>query len=76
LCSHFQSGSGCGGADELEGLFVTVERLGGPVPADLAEQTMLDGIPLGGLAEARRCLETISKQWDSALARLKALVEE
>jgi DNA-binding transcriptional ArsR family regulator len=28
------------------------------------------------LAEARRCLETISKQWDSALARLKALVEE
>ena len=28
------------------------------------------------LAEARRYLDTISKQWDSALARLKALVEE
>jgi DNA-binding transcriptional ArsR family regulator len=28
------------------------------------------------LAEARRYLDTISKQWDAALARLKALVEE
>jgi hypothetical protein len=28
------------------------------------------------LAEARGYLDTISKRWDSALARLKALVEE
>jgi DNA-binding transcriptional ArsR family regulator len=27
------------------------------------------------LAEARRCLEIISKRWDDALGRLKALVE-
>ena len=48
MSSHFQSGSGCGGTDEVEGLFVTVQRLSRPVPADLAEQTMLDGIPFGG----------------------------
>ncbi len=28
------------------------------------------------LAEARRCLDQISQQWDEALARLKAFVEE
>ena len=28
------------------------------------------------LAEARRCLDLISRQWDDALARLKAAVEE
>lgn len=28
------------------------------------------------LAEARRCLDEISQQWDEALGRLKALVEE
>ena len=28
------------------------------------------------LEEAQRCLDRISKQWDSALDRLKALVEE
>lgn len=28
------------------------------------------------LQEARRCLETISEQWDEALGRLRALVEE
>ena len=48
LCRHSQSGSGCGGADELESLFVSVERFSRPVPADLAEQTVLDGVPFGG----------------------------
>jgi DNA-binding transcriptional ArsR family regulator len=28
------------------------------------------------LAEARRCLDLISRQWDDALSRLKAAVEE
>lgn len=28
------------------------------------------------LAEARRCLDEIAQQWDQALGRLKALVEE
>ena len=28
------------------------------------------------LAEARRCLDLIARQWDAALARLKTLVEE
>lgn len=28
------------------------------------------------LAEARRCLDLISRQWDDALARLQAAVEE
>ena len=28
------------------------------------------------LAEARRCLDAISSQWDEALARLKSFVEE
>src|ERR1022692_5256313 len=45
---HFQTSSGLGGADKLQGLLVTVQRLGCPVAADLAEQTMLDGIPFGG----------------------------
>ena len=33
--------------DKLQGLLVIVQRLGCPVSADLAEQTMLDGIPFG-----------------------------
>ena len=32
-------------------------------------------VETGGLSEARRCLEEISRQWDSALARLRELVE-
>ena len=48
LCGHFQTGSCFGGADELECFFVTVQGLGGPVPADLAEQAVLDRIPFGG----------------------------
>ena len=46
--SHFQAGSGRGGADKLQGFLVTVQRLGCPVPADLAEQAMLDRVPFGG----------------------------
>jgi len=30
----------------------------------------------GGLQEARTFLETVSRQWDDALARLRAFVEE
>ena len=47
-CGHFQAGLGCGGADKLQGFLITVQRLGFPVSADLAEQAMLDGIPFGG----------------------------
>ena len=36
-----------GGTDEIESLGDIGERLAGPVSADLAEQTMFDGIPLG-----------------------------
>ena len=46
-CGHFQAGLGCGGADKLQGFLITVQRLGFPVSADLAEQAMLDGIPFG-----------------------------
>ena len=33
---HSQAGSGGCRADELQRLLVTVERFGGPIPADLA----------------------------------------
>jgi hypothetical protein len=36
-----------GGADEIESLVNVGEGLASPVSADLAEQTVLDGIPLG-----------------------------
>jgi len=35
------------GADEVENLVAVGEGFASPVSADLAEQTMLDGIPLG-----------------------------
>ena len=46
--SDTQPGLGGGRADELGDDFVGAQWLAGPVPADLAEQTMLDGIPFGG----------------------------
>jgi hypothetical protein len=49
-----QAGRGCGGADKLQGLLITIQRLGCPVPADLAEQTVLDGIPFGGAGRVVR----------------------
>jgi len=58
MCSHFQSGSGGGGANEFESFFVTVQRLSCPVPADLAEQTMLDRIPFGGPGRVVRKSDT------------------
>jgi hypothetical protein len=33
---------------------IAVQRLGCPVPADLAEQTVLDGIPFGGAGRVMR----------------------
>src|SRR5260370_7482097 len=49
-----EEGSGCGGADKLQGLLITGQRLGRPVPADLTEQTVLDGIPFGGTGRVVR----------------------
>src|SRR5260370_35981186 len=54
VSSHLQAGSGCGGADKFQGLLITVQRLGCPVPADLTEQTMLYGIPFGGTGRVVR----------------------
>jgi hypothetical protein len=54
VSSHLQAGSGCGGADKLQGLLITAQRLGRPVPADLTEQTVLDGIPFGGTGRVVR----------------------
>ena len=54
VSSHLQAGSGCGGADKFQGLLITVQGLGCPIPADLTEQTMLDGIPFGGTGRVVR----------------------
>src|SRR5260370_7960539 len=54
VSSHLQAGSGCGDADKLQGLLITAQRLGRPVPADLTEQTVLDGIPFGGTGRVVR----------------------
>lgn len=43
-----EAGSSLGRADEVEHGVHVGERLAGPVPADLAEQAVLDGVPLGG----------------------------
>lgn len=45
---HRQSCFGLGGRDVVQSHLVGLERHALPVPADLAEQSMLDGIPFGG----------------------------
>ena len=50
LCGHAQPGVGGGGADVVEDRPVAAQRVAGPVLADLAEQAMVDGVPLGGAA--------------------------
>ena len=40
-----QAGLSSGGANEVEDLLIAVERFAGPVPGDLGEETMLDGVP-------------------------------
>ena len=42
-----EAGLGFGSADEVENLFDVGEGFASPISADLAEQAMLDGIPLG-----------------------------
>ena len=48
LSSDGQAGAGPGGRDIVEDGFIALERHPLPVPADLAEQSMLDRIPFGG----------------------------
>ena len=50
LCGHAQPGVGGGGTDVVEDRPVAAQRVAGPVLADLAEQAMVDGVPLGGAA--------------------------
>src|SRR5260370_38911981 len=54
VSSHLHAVSGCGGADKLQSLLITAQRLGRPVPADLTEQTVLAGIPFGGTGRVVR----------------------
>jgi hypothetical protein len=42
-----EAGSGTGVADEVEDLWITVQRLGGPVFGDFGEQAVLNRIPFG-----------------------------
>ena len=48
-CAHLQRG-GSGGADVVENRLVATERMAGQVLADLAEQAMVDRVPLGSPA--------------------------
>ena len=43
-----KTGLGCRGAKKVEHGLVALERLASPVLADLTEEAMLDGVPLGG----------------------------
>src|SRR4030095_1673787 len=43
-----QSGLGARTTDQADNGFIVSQRLSAPVLADLAEESMLDGIPLGG----------------------------
>ena len=50
LCGHAQPGVCGGGTDVVKDRLVAAQRVAGPVLADLAEQAMVDGVPLGGAA--------------------------
>ena len=50
LCGHAQPGVRGGGTDVVEDRLVAAQRVAGPVLADLAEQAMVDRVPLGGAA--------------------------
>lgn len=50
LCGHGQPGVGGGGTDVVQDRVIATQRVAGPVLADLAEQAMIDGVPLGGAA--------------------------
>ena len=47
---HAQPGDRGGGTDVVEDGLVAAQRVAGPVLADLAEQAMVDRVPLGGAA--------------------------
>ena len=49
-CAHLQPGGSGRGADVVENRLVATERMAGSVLADLAEQEMVDRVPLGGAA--------------------------
>ena|ERR1035438_1163215 len=71
-----KSGCGFGGSDEFENLVDIGERFAYPVLADLAEQTMFDGIPLGSArgivadrnGEAERSAECILNRFPPGAA--------
>src|ERR1700722_16493445 len=53
MSGNRQSGLSSGGADKVQDLVITIERLTGPVLGNLGKETMLNGVPFGS---ARRVM--------------------